>query len=343
MEHSTRRGFLSDNASPVHPMVMNALLAANAGHAIPYGGDSYTQEMQEAFNYVFQRKVFAFPVFNGTGANVLALAHATTRYSSVLCTSCAHIVEDECGAPEHMLGCKLVGLPHENGKIRPDFVEEQMDALGSQHAAQPAVLSLSQLTECGTAYAVEEIRALTDLAHRYGLLVHMDGARLANAVATLGCSVAEMTCDAGVDVLSFGGTKNAMMFGEAVIFFDEKLAKTFPFTRKNNGQLYSKSRYIAAQFTAVLRDNLWLRTASHANRMAKKLSEGLCTINGVDSVYPVDGNEVFVTMPEQMFLWLNERYAFSEHLGQYRLVTSFDTEEKDVEHFVALAAEHSKK
>ena len=332
-----RRGFLSDNTATVHPAVMDALLQANAGHSIPYGDDSHSDEMRAVFDALFGKKVYPFAVFNGTGANVAALAHLTKRYSAVLCAQCAHIVEDECGAPEHLTGCKMWELPHQQGKLRPETLLPALELLGSQHASQAAVLSLSQLTEYGAAYSVEEVRALADVAHAHGLYVHMDGARLANAVAALGCTVAELTCDAGVDALSFGGTKNGMMFGEAVVFFDEELARTFPFTRKNNAQLMSKSRYIAAQFVAMLQDGLWLRCAAQANRMAARLAEGLSGIPGVEIAYAVDGNQIFAHMPRPMYEALNASYPFAEHGGAFRLVTSFDTEAEDIEGFLALA------
>lgn len=338
MEHRYFKGFLSDNTASVHPAVMQALIDANNGHAEAYGCDFYTQKMHEAFNRTFDRKVYTFPVFNGTGANVSALCHMTKRYSAVLCSDVAHIYDDECGAPEHLTGCKLIGLPNKHGKIFLQDILPHLSVLGSQHSCQPSVLSLTQLTERGTAYTLEELRTLCEVAHQYGLYVHMDGARLANAIASLGCTVAEMTCDIGVDALSFGGTKNGMMFGEAVVFFDPSLAETFPFTRKNCTQLFSKSRYIAAQFIALLQDDLWLKTAKHANQMARRMAEGLQSLDGVNVLEPVDGNELFVSIPEDLCHKLNSHYPFAAH-GDYRLVTSFDTTEEEVDGFLRLAGE----
>lgn len=338
MEITEKKGFLSDNTSGAHPAVMEALLQSNSGHAAAYGEDDYTRRMGEAFDRLFGRKVYAFPVLNGTGANVAALAHMTKRYSSVLCSDVAHIFEDECGAPEHMMGCKILGLSSINGKITPEAVEGQMGVLGSQHASQPTVLSLSQLSEKGTAYTLEELGALCAVAHDHGLYTHMDGARFANALVTLGCTPSEMSCEAGIDVLSFGGTKNGMLFGDAVLFFDEGLAKGFPFTRKNCGQLFSKGRFIAAQFIAMFEGGLWLECAGHANAMARRLAEGMKEIADITVHYPVDGNEIFVSMPEALFQRLNAAYPFTFH-GEYRLVTSFDTAEEEVDGFLALARE----
>lgn len=338
MTFTGKKGFLSDNTSGAHPAVMEAIIAANHSHAAAYGEDEYTLEMEQAFDEVFGRKVYTFPVFNGTGANVAALAHLTKRYSSVLCSDVAHIYDDECGAPEHMTGCKILGVGSDQGKIKTQALEGHLDVLGSQHSAQPTVLSLSQLSEKGTAYSLEELRSLCAVAHEHGLLVHMDGARFANAVASLNCMPAEMSCDVGVDALSFGGAKNGMLIGDAVVFFDEELAETFRFTRKNCGQLFSKGRFIAAQFTAMLKDDLWLDCAKHANKMAKRLAEGLTEIPGVEITCSVDGNEIFLTMPEKLYIRLNESYPFAAH-GEYRLVTSFDTTVEEVDGFLALARE----
>lgn len=335
------RGFLSDNASGVHPAVLEALAKANVGHALPYGEDEDTLAMERAMDELFGRKVHAFTVFNGTGANVTALSHLTQRYSCVLCSDCAHIFDDECGAPEHFMGCKMMGLQQVNGKVLPAAVEESFSLLGSQHSCQPAVLSISQLTEHGTAYNVDEIRMLADLVHAHGLYLHVDGARIANALANSDVSIAEMIADTGVDALSFGMAKNGMLFGEAVMFFDEKLGKTFPFTRKNSGQLFSKGRFIAAQVNAMLADDLWLKLASHANAMARELARKLSKVPGITIDYAVEGNEVFCQIPKVLADQLMKEVSFSEHGSAYRFVCSFDTTQEDIDHLVTLAHQYA--
>lgn len=333
------RGFGSDNWASVHPAVMEALAACNQGHAIAYGDDPYTAEAQNAFDALFGRKVYTHFVWNGTGANAAVLSHLTQRFGAILCTDVAHINCDECGAVEHMTGNKVIGFEAPDGKLKPDMLRGVCADIGSQHRPQPGVVSITQSTEWGTVYTPDEVKAIADFAHENGMKVHMDGARLANAAAALGVPVAAYTCDAGVDALCFGGTKNGLMSGEAVIFFDEALSRTFPMTRKNCGQLASKNRYIAAQFTAVLKDDIWLQNGRHANAMAGVLHEGLAKLPGVSIVQPVAANEVFLRMPDAMLTAVETEFVMHDVApGIYRLVCSFDTQRDEIDRFIALAA-----
>ncbi len=334
------RFFGSDNAAAVHPEVMEALLAANRGHAVGYGADAYTQAALEAFDALFERPVHTFLVYNGTGANGSALAAMVRPHQTVVCADSAHIYYDECGAPEHLAGTKLQPLPAVSGKICPAQIEPLLHYRGNMHHAQPRVISLTQATEFGTLYTLDELRALTDLAHAHDMLVHMDGARIANAAAALGCSMADMTWKAGIDAVSFGGTKNGLMFGEAVVFFDETLASQFPYIRKNCGQLSSKMRFIAAQYVALLSDGLWLRNATHANAMAARLAEGLAKLPDVRFEEKVEANELFVALPREAIDSLREAcffYMWDEARCVARFVTSWDTLPEDVDGFLTVA------
>src|SRR5918998_1916646 len=251
-----RRGFASDNNAGVHPRVWDALRSADQGHAVAYGDDVYTERAVSLFREQFGEAAEVFFVFGGTGANVSALAAVTRPFRAVVCAESAHVNVDECGAPERFTGCKLLDLPTPDGKLRPEQVEPLLARLGDQHHVQPRVVTVSQATELGTVYTVEELSRLAAFAHGRGMLLHMDGARLANAAAHLNASLKELTAGAGVDVLSFGGTKNGMMYGEAVVFFDPALAEEFKFVRKQSAQLPSKTRFIAAQFAALLEGDL---------------------------------------------------------------------------------------
>lgn len=329
-----KHSFWSDNAAPVHPKIMEAIAAVNAGHALSYGGDEITKAACAAFDRLFGRSVHTEFAFNGTGANCLALALcAPQSYDAVVCADVAHIHTDECAAPEHLAGVKLIPLPTADGKLTPDQVLGTFSALGSMHHAQPKVLSLSQCTEWGTVYTVGEIRALSDAAHEGGLLVHMDGARIANAAVGQGVPLAEMTLHAGVDVLSFGGTKNGLMFGEAVIVFEPAMARRLPFVKKNNAQLFSKMRYIAAQYLSMLEENLWMENAASANRMADLLANQ-CAALGFAPAYPVQANELFLRLPEAVAteLMKTQRFHVMEG-GLARLVCSWDTAEQDIRDF----------
>ena len=337
-----KRGFASDNNAGVHPRVMEALRAANEGHTVAYGDDVYTERAVRLFRERFGERAEVFFVFGGTGANVSALAAVTRPHQAVVCAETAHVNVDECGAPERFAGCKLVALPTPDGKLRPGQVEPLLAHLGDQHHVQPRVISVSQPTELGTAYAVEELSRLAEFAHRSGMLLHVDGARLGNAAAHLGVSLGEMTAGAGVDVLSFGGTKNGMMYGEAVVFFDTALAADFRFVRKQCAQLPSKMRFVAAQFAALLEEDLWLRAAGHANRMAQLLAAELRATPGVRVTQPVESNAVFVVLPPGALRRVRERfffYVWDAQTSEARLMCSFDTTEEDVRELAAAVRE----
>lgn len=336
--------FASDNASGVHPRVLEAFCKANAGFASAYGEDAHTAAADAAFTELFGTDTAVFYVVNGTGANVLSLKSFVRPYNAVICSSIAHINVDETGAPEASIGCKLLTIPSVNGKITPEQVVPFLEAKGVVHHSQPGAISITQATELGEVYTPEEVRALADLAHANGMILHMDGARLANAAAYLNCPPAAFTCDAGVDVLSFGGTKNGMLFGEAVIFCTAsrhpQAVADFPYLRKQNLQLLSKMRFVSCQFEAMLQDGLWLETAAHANAMARSLAGGLATVPGVSVVNNVQANEVFVAMPQTMIDALQREfyfYVWDAALHQVRLVCSFDTTQADVDAFVTAA------
>jgi threonine aldolase len=337
-----RRGFASDNNAGVHPRVWDALRSADRGHAVAYGDDVYTETAVGLFRERFGEMAEVFFVFGGTGANVSALAALTRPFQSVVCAETAHINVDECGAPERFTGCKLVDLQTPDGKLRPEQIEPLLSQLGDQHHVQPRVISVSQPTELGTVYTVDELTRLAAFAHGRGLLLHADGARLANAAAHLGASFKELTADAGVDVLSFGGTKNGMMYGEAVVFFDPALAEGFRFVRKQCAQLPSKMRFVAAQFTALLGADLWRETAAHANRMAQTLAAELRTIPRARITQPVESNAVFAVLPPDAVARVQERfffYVWNEQTSEVRLMCAFDTTEEDVAELAAAIRE----
>lgn len=345
--------FASDNAAPVAPEILEAIARANEGFALAYGNDEWTRALERRMCEVFERDVATFLVATGTAANALAVAHCCQPWNSVLCHAQAHLVTDEAGAPEfYGGGLKLVELPGDHAKIEPATLRAALArGRGVPHSVIPGAVSLSQTTEVGTVYRNEEVRALADLAHERGLAVHMDGARLANAVASLGCTLAEATWKAGVDVLSFGATKNGAMEAEAVIFFEPKRAEGMASRRKRAGQLISKQRYAAIQFDTYLRDDLWLRLARHANAAAQRLAERL-NAAGVKPVWPVEANEVFVTLPRETDERLRKAGAtYASWPREFlpagsatdssavfaRLVTSFATSDADLEKFVAIA------
>ncbi|MFL6333889.1 MAG: threonine aldolase family protein [Pyrinomonadaceae bacterium] len=337
-----RRGFASDNNAGVHPRVWDALRSADRGHAVAYGDDVYTETAVRLFRERFGRSAEVFFVFGGTGANVSALASVTRPFQAVVCAETAHINVDECGAPERFTGCKLVDLRTPDGKLRPEQIEPLLAQLGDQHHVQPRVISVSQPTELGTVYAVEELTRLAAFAHERGLLLHADGARLANAAAHLDLSLKELTADAGVDVLSFGGAKNGMMYGEAVVFFNPALAEGFRFVRKQCAQLPSKMRFVAAQFTALLGADLWRETAAHANLMAQTLAAELRTIPQARITQPVESNAVFAVLPPEAVARVREHfffYVWNEQTSEVRLMCSFDTTEDDVAELVAVIRE----
>jgi len=333
------RSFASDNNAGVHPRVMEAIAAANDGHVIAYGDDVYTARAVKKFREHFGKDTEVFFVFGGTGANILGLKAATQPYHAVICAETAHINVDECGAPEKFTGCKLLGVRTQDGKLRIDQIKPLLHEVGFEHHVQPRVISISQATEMGTVYTPHELKALAGFAHDNGMLLHMDGARIANAAAGLNVKLRTITKDAGVDILSFGGAKNGMMYGEAVVFFDQKLAEDFKYTRKQGAQLPSKMRFISAQFDALLTDGLWRRNAQHANSMAQLLAEELGKIPQIAVTQKVEANGVFALVPKRYVPLLQKKYFFyiwNEETSEVRLMTSFDTTEDDIADFISL-------
>lgn len=336
------KGFASDNYSGVHPDILKAITEANFEHESAYGNDTHTEKAVNKFKEIFGDNIEVFFVYNGTGANVLSLKALTKSYSSVICADTSHIYVDESTAPESFTGCRLKPLKSEDGKITPDQIEKYCIRFGDEHHAQPTVVSITQATELGTVYTIDEIKAITSTAKKHGMYVHMDGARISNAAASLGCSFKDFTKDAGVDVLSFGGTKNGMMFGEAVIFFNTSLAKEFKYIRKHGMQLSSKMRYISAQFAALLSNDLWRKNAQHANNMAKLLKEKLKDIPEIKITQPVDANGIFAIVPKDKIPVLQERFPFyvwDENTSEVRWMMSFDTTEEEINNFVRLIKE----
>ncbi len=328
--------FASDNYSGVHPAVLEAVALANEGRAPAYGRDPVTARLQDVVRRQFGEQAEAFPVFNGTGANVVALQAMTTRWASVVCTSTAHIHVDECGAPEKVAGVKLLTIPTIDAKLTPELIDLEARGMDDVHRAQPQVVSITQTTELGTAYTVEEIRAIADHAHSLGLRVHLDGARLSNAAATLGASLREMTTDAGVDVVSLGGTKNGLMLGEAVVVLNPEAAPHVDYVRKSTTQLASKMRFVSAQLEVLFGTDLWLLNATHANAMAQRLAAGLDGV--LEVVRPVQANAVFVQLPGEVAERLRRSYEFydwDEAVGEVRWMTAWDTTPEQVDAFVA--------
>ena len=338
------REFASDNTAPVHPAVLEALHAANSGPAVAYGDDSLTARLNDWFVAQFGPGTEAFPVWNGTGANVVALRAITRPYHAVICTEHAHVQVDECGAPELLTGCKLIDLPSRDGKLTPDDLRGAVKFTGNEHHVQPRVVSISQTTEYGTAYSLAELRALCAVAHELDLRVHLDGSRIANAGASLGLPLRAFTRDAGVDILSFGATKNGGMGAEAVVVFDPELARDLKFLRKQSAQLASKMRYLSAQLVALAEHDLWLENATHANAMAQRLAAGLRTIPGVTITQSVDANAVFALLPSAVTAKLQQEfhfYVWTEATGEVRWMTSWATAPEDVDEFVAAIAKAS--
>jgi threonine aldolase len=331
------RSFASDNNAGVHPEVLKSLAAVNQGHVVGYGDDLYTASAESLFRRQFGEDIAIFFVFNGTAANCLSLKALTKTYEAVICAEAAHIYVDECGAPEKLTGCKLIPIPTRDGKLTVDAVRKAYHGIGDQHHVQPRVISITQATEVGTIYRPNEIRALADFAHERQMFLHVDGARIANAAASLGKGLRECTRDSGVDVLSFGATKNGGMGAEAVVFFKAELAKEFKYYRKQGMQLASKMRYLAAQFEALFKDDLGLKNARHSNRMAQLLKRELSVVPNVKIVYPVEANGVFARIPARAIPKLLKRYFFYPwdiEQSIVRWMCSWDTTEDDVKKFV---------
>lgn len=331
---SPAQHFASDNAAGIHPEVLAAIAAANQGHTPAYGVDPWTAAAVSLFHAEFGGDAEVLFVFGGTGANVVGLAALLQPWESVVCAGTAHINVDECGAPERFIGCKLVPLAAPDGKLRPDAVRAALVGLGSEHHVQPRVISISQTTEYGTVYDPDELRALARLAREHDLLLHMDGARLGNAAAALDLPLRALTVDAGVDALSFGGTKNGALAAESVLLFDRARATAARFGRKQAMQLPSKMRFVAAQFEALLRDGLWRRNAAHANRMARRLAERIDGMPGIRLAQPVDANAVFVRASPDRFAALEASQpwnVWNRADRELRWMCSFDTSDADID------------
>jgi len=333
------KSFASDNYAGVIPEIMLALSEANTGHARSYGADTLTRETKDLFRQVFGHDLDVFFVFNGTGANILSISSATQTFNSVLCADTSHIYNDESSAPETFTGCRFFPLAaDENGKLQSGVVLERLIRRGDVHYAQPSLLSITQATEYGTIYTIEEIKALAALCHEHGLYLHMDGSRFFNAAASLDCNLADISIGAGVDILSLGGTKAGMMFGEAVVVFNKELARHIAFKQKQVIQLASKTRFIAAQFKAMLTNDFWRGPAAHANHMAQLLRNEILDIPGVEITKPTQANAVFAEIPRSWYEPLQEFYPFyvwKDSTHEVRLMCSWDTEEHEIKAFAA--------
>lgn len=341
------RGFASDNYSGIHPEVLAAIATANDGHQVAYGEDEYTARLQEVFAHHFGDGVEAFPVFNGTGANVVGLQSMLPRWGAVVAASSAHINVDEGGAPERVAGIKLLTVPTDDGKLTPELIDREAWGWGDEHRAQPLVVSVTQSTELGTLYSVDELRAIAEHTHALGMKLHLDGARISNAAAALGVGFRAFTRDIGVDVLSFGGTKNGAMLGEAIVVLDPDASAGLTFLRKLDMQLSSKMRFVSAQLIALLEGDLWLRNAAHSNAMAARLRAGVeagladGSIAGVAFTQPTQVNGVFATLPAGVADRLRESFRFYDwdaSKNEVRWMCSFDTTESDIDAFIAAIA-----
>jgi threonine aldolase len=336
VSEGSARGFASDNSAGIHPAVLEALRLANSGHTFGYGHDERTRAAEQLVASHFGDEAQVYFVFNGTAANVLALRAACRRWEAVICAASAHLNVDECGAPESVAGVKLLTVDAEHGKLTPELVESRIERVGFEHAVQPRMVSISQCTELGTVYSQAEVRALAEHAHTNQLVLHMDGARLSNACAALDLSLRELTTEVGVDIVSFGGTKNGLLGAEAVVFVAREFAGGFEYIRKQSLQLASKMRFLAAQFEALLSDDLWLRNARRANAMAARLADAVRDLRGVEITRPVETNAVFATMPAAATVALQEQFAFyvwDERTNEVRWMCSWDTTEEDVDRF----------
>lgn len=330
------KSFASDNYSGIHPEVFEAIQLANSHHQISYGDDIFTHEAVQLFEKEFGNVSVLF-AFNGTGANVICLKCCTLPFQAVICSDLAHIHVDECGAPTQSIGCSLLPISTTDGKLTPELIQPLLSRIGNVHHTQPKVISISQSTEVGTIYSIDELKALCRFAHDNNMYVHLDGARISNAVAALGITLKEATVDCGIDIMSFGGTKNGLMMGEAVLVFNDELKANAPYFQKQSAQLFSKNRFIAAQFKALLSNDLWLRMATHANKMAQILSTEIQQLPGVKITRKVQANAVFAIIPQKAIEPLQAKYPFyiwDEETLELRWMCSFDTTEEDIEDFV---------
>lgn len=331
------RGFASDNYAGAHPEILAALALANGGHQVSYGEDDYTGHLQRVMHSHFGPTAEAYPVFNGTGSNVVALQAVTDRWGAVVCAESAHINTDECAAPEKVAGLKLLTVPTPDGKLTPELIDRQAFGWDDEHRARPQVVSITQSTELGTLYTPAEIRAICEHAHGLGMKVHLDGARIANAAASLDVPMRAFTNAVGVDIVSFGGTKNGMLFGEAVVVLDPESAHAMKYLRKLSMQLASKMRFVSVQLEALLAGDLWLRNARHSNAMALRLAAGVRDVAGVELLHPVQANGVFARLPHDVSVRLQKRFRFyfwDEAAGDVRWMCAFDTTEDDIDSFV---------
>ena len=331
--------FASDNVAGACPEVLDALMKANEGDSAPYGNDDYSKVLQEKFSEIFEKEVIVYPTASGTAANALALSTMTPVFGNIYCHKLAHINTDECGAPEFYTGgAKLIPLTGINGKITPEELEKNISGTGIVHHTQPSSVSITQVCETGEVYELDEIKKITDVAHKHKLNMHMDGARFANALVALNCTPAEMTWKSGIDVLSFGATKNGCIAAEAIIFFKPELVGNISFLMKRAGHLLSKMRFVSAQLDAYISNDVWLKNAKQANKMGKKLSDGLVKHNSIKLAYPTQANEVFAKFPREMIEHLNSLgYKMNEDEldGQaVRLVAAWNTLNSDVESFL---------
>lgn len=331
------KSFGSDNHSGIHPNIVKAITNANEGHVHSYGDDDFSNRAISSFKREFGEDIDVYFVLTGTGANVLSLQTLLRPFEGVICATSAHINVDECGAPEHFTGCKLIPLEPVNGKLTPQLIEKAIFGVGDEHHIQARVVSISQATELGSVYTLSEMKAICDYAHSKDLYVHLDGARLANACAALNCSLQEITKDVGIDILSFGGTKNGMMLGESIVCFRPELSKNLKYLRKMGMQLYSKMRFVAAQFSEYLDSNLWIDNAVKANSMARYLYEKLLTIPEITLTQELDANAMFLLLPKDIIEPLRSEYFFytwDEFTGEIRLMCSYDMEIADIDNFI---------
>ena len=330
------KSFASDNYSGIHPEIFEAIQRANTQHQISYGDDIFTLEANRIFEKTFG-KVEVLYTFNGTGANVTCLKCCTLPFQAVVCSEYAHILADECGAPTQSIGCSLLPLKTKDGKLTPELIMPLLNRIGNVHNTQPKVISISQSTELGTVYSIAELKTLCDFAHANNMFVHMDGARISNAVASLRVSLKEATVDCGIDIMSFGGTKNGLMIGEAILIFNEDLKANAPYFQKQTAQLFSKNRFIATQFSTLLTNDLWKRMANHSNRMAQLLADKVSHLPGLKVTRSVDANAVFAIIPVHTIEPLRRKYPFYEwdaETHEQRWMCSFDTTEDEVNGFV---------
>ena len=332
------RSFGSDNHSGICQEILKAIADANADHALAYGDDECTQRLAARIREHFGERAVAYPVFNGTGANMLCIDAMCRSHEAVVCAETAHINVDECGAPQRIVGCRLLTVDTPDGKLTPAGVRSRLHGFGFQHHSQPRAISITQPTELGTCYTLEQIRALADLAHEHDMYLHIDGARLANAAVTLDCTLRAMTTEAGADCVSFGGTKNGLLMGECAVILNPALDRELPYRRKQMAQLGSKMRFMAAQMERYLQDDLWRRNAAHSNNMAQRLYRAVEGLPGLRVVYPVEANSVFVQLARPVWKRLQEDYFFyewDEDNDVVRWMCSFDTTQEDIDRFAA--------